>query len=297
MDSINNVDMVRIAHDPDQEKENPIKGSDERRQKESPSPIAYRKCSCAGSLAGASLVQSTEYLPSLPQVHLTKTLYRIRDAEPLILGDKHRMSHKDFRQLLSKHMDVYAVLTSDVTDNGAVNIRVIGKPKFKVNCLNGDFFTTAFGSIHSKNLSPFSSDLIGFTLESSNWIVSDFYKMLTVKSDNNEKMSSIEQSIFKKLQKQHLGCNFFAAVTDRDYTKDISRDEAKLIFAKIFDKCFKEIQQMHGKTPHLNCLNTKATIGDLPEILRSHNNGIVGASDGWELNYLEKDLLSNVVWE
>lgn len=301
MDSINNSDITRIAHNPQQEKDNPGKDSAARMHRESTSPIAHRTCNLAGCLAGASRVQSTEYFPDLPQFHLAKKFYRSKDVEPLIFGDKHRMTHQDFRQLLSKHMDVYAVITDAVSESGAVNIRVIGKPKFKVNYLNGDFHTTAFRSIDSRDLSPFSADLLGLTLESSSWIFYDFFKTLTAKSDNNEKMSLIEKSIFKKLQKQHSGCNFFAAVTDRDYTKDITRNEAKFVFAQSFDECFKEIQKIHGQTPHLNRLNAKATIRDLPEILHHHHNDnddrVFVPPGSWGLNYLEENLLSNVVWK
>ena len=299
MDSINISDTSRIAHNPHQEKENPSKGNDDRVQKDGTSPIVHRKCNLARCLGGASPAQSTEHLPDLPQFHLTKKFYRSKDVEPLIFGDKHRITHQDFRQLLSKHMDVYAVITDAASESGAVNIRVIGKPKFKVNCLDGDFCTTAFRSIDYRDLSPFSADLLGLTLGSSSWVFYDFYKTLTAKFENNEKMSLIEKSIFKKLQKQHSGCNYFAAVTDRDYTKEITRNEAKFVFAQSFDKCFKEIQEMHGMTPHLNCLNTKATIRDLPEILHRHDNNdrVFAPHNSWGLNYLDKNLLSNVVWK
>ena len=297
MDSINISDTSRITHNPHREKENPDKGNDDRAQRDSTSTIVHRKCNLAWCLGGASLAQSTEYLPDLPQIHLAKNFYRRMDVEPLILNENHRMTHVDFRQLLSKHMDVYAVLTDAVADNGAVNVRVIGKPKFQVNCLSGDFFTAAFNTISSKGLSPFSSDLIGLDLGSSGWIFFDFFKALRAKSNNNEKMSSIEKSIFKKLEKKHLASGFAAAVTDSRYTEDITRDEAKFIFAQGFDKSFKQIQQMQGKTPHMNVLNTAATIRDLPEILGNHSKVIAGAYSNWALNYLDKDLLRNVVWE
>ena len=146
-------------------------------------------------------------------------------------------------------------------------------------------------------MSPFSSDLIGLALGSSSWIFSDFYKALKAKYNNNEKMSSIEKSIFKKLNKKHSVSGFVAAVTDRGYTGDITRDEAKFIFAQSFDTSFEKIQKMHGKTPDMNNLNTEATIRDLPEILGNHSKIIVGAYGNWSLNYLDKDLLRNVVWE
>lgn len=295
MDSINNSNITRMANNPHQEEDNPGQGSAERIQRASTSPVSYRKCFLAGCLGGASLVQSTEYLPNLPQIHLAKNFYRRRDAEPLISNENHRMTHADFRQLLSEHIDVYAVLTDAVADHGAVNIRVIGKPKFQVNYLSGHFITPAFRSMNSKNLSPFSSDLIGLELGASTWIFFDVYKALRAKSDNNEKMSSIEESIFKKLGEKHsVRCS---ALNHPDDIKDINLEEAKFIFAHGFDRSFKQIQQLHGETPYMNVLNTEATISDLPEILGSHSEKIVGAYANWSLNYLDKDLLRNVVWE
>ena len=76
--------------------------------------------------------------------------------------------------------------------------------------------------------------------------------------------------------------------------EDISRDEARFIIAQSFDKTFKD---MHGETPSLNRLKTEATIRDLPGILHNPNNRVIAAHNIWGLNYLDKYLLTNVVWE
>lgn len=69
-----------------------------------------------------------------------------------------------------------------------------------MNKLNGNFFTPAFGSMGQEDKSPFSSDLICFSLHPISSMTHDYYVKLKRKLEKDEKTSSIERSIFEKLK-------------------------------------------------------------------------------------------------
>ena len=301
MHSVNNGDVSKITYNPHQENKNRnIDNQVSQRESDTNNPITHRTCNTAGDVAASGSVQAARALSDLPSIHMTKKFYRPIDKKTLIIGYEQLITHRDFRELLSKHMNVYAVLTTDCRGKGAANIMAIGKPKFKVNELKKNFFTTAFQSIPTLKETPCSSDMIGFLLCTPPWIVDHFYGNLEKKSANSGIMNSIEQSIFRKLKPKYeaAGMDIHCTVLHKDYLKDISPQEARFIFEQIFDESFEELKTMKedSDTDDIN-LNSKATIDDLPEIIRFYEdkNSLIRYNP-WCLNYLDKALLSNVKW-
>lgn len=306
MHSVNNDDVLKITYNPHQENKNRkidnIDNKVSQRESETNNPITHRTCNTAGDAAASRSVQAARALPDLPSIHMTKKFYRPLDKKPLVICYEKLITHRDFRELLSKHMNVYAVVTTDCRGHGAANIMAIGKPKFKVNELKKDFCTTAFQSIPTLKETPCSSDLIGFLLRTPPWIVDHFYGNLKIKSANSGIMNSIEQSIFRKLKPKYeaTGIDTHVTVLHKDYLKDITPQEARFIFEKIFDESFEKLKTMKEDSDHGdNNLNSKATIDDLPEIIRFYEdkNSLVRYYNPWCLNYLDKALLSNVKWK
>ncbi|WP_422468790.1 hypothetical protein [Endozoicomonas sp. ALC013] len=304
MQSVNSGDVSKITYNPHQENKNQkidnIDNKVSQRESETNNPITHRTCNTAGDVAASSSVQAARALPDLPSIHLTKKFYRPLDKKPLEFGCEQLITHRDFRELLSKNMNVYAVLTDDSRGEGAVNIMAIGKPKFKVNELKKNFYTTAFQYIPTLKETPCSSDMIGFLLRTPRWIVHHFYGNLKIKSANSGIMNPIEQSIFQKLKPKYEagGIHTHFIVTHKDYLKDISPQEARFIFEQIFDESFEELKTMkEDSDPDVNNLNSKATIDDLPEIIRIYEdkNSLI-RHNPWCLNYLDKALLSKVKW-
>ncbi|WBA80873.1 hypothetical protein [Endozoicomonas sp. GU-1] len=304
MHSVNNGDASKITYNPHQESKNQkIDNTDNQvsqKESETNNPITHRTCNTAGDIAASSSVQAARALPDLPSIYMTKKFYRPIDKQTLFIGYEQLITHRDFRELLSKHMNVYAVLTSDCHGQGAANIMAFGKPKFKVNELKKNFFTTAFQSIPTLKETPCSSDMIGFLLCTPPWIVDHFYGNLEKKSANSGKMNSIEQSIFRKLKPKYeaAGMDTHCTVHHKDYLKDISPQEARFIFEQIFDESFEELKTMkEDSDPVVNNLNPKATIDDLPEIIRIYEDkNSLKRYNPWCLNYLDKALLNNVKW-
>lgn len=295
MDGLNNSAAVRITNKPWQGKVTEDKGSNYKSQRKSTSPISCRKCNSVG----ASLVEAGNRLPDLPAVHLTETFYQPKNNQPITYGEKLSLTHRFVREVLSKYMDVYAVITDDVTGDGGNNILVFGKPKFTVNDLSGSFSTSVFGSVGQMDKSPFSSDLFGFSLLSEYWMLNNFYEMLTTKCRNNERIYRTEKIIYEKLQVmfEPQRTSYQMPVADDGLLK-ISRMEAEFIFEKSLGAAINEIKEMRGRNHYKNHLDSKATINDLPEILSFYRDGTArGRYDAWKLNYLDQALLSNATWE
>ena len=299
MHGINNSNASRANYAPPHEPQN-----EENHEELSPGKsgnactITHRICHLAEDVAGTGSVQAAMTLSELPSVQLTKNFYQPQDEEPLLFDDKHLMTHRDFRAMLSQNMHVYAIITDGANGNGARNIMVIGKPNFNVNDLTGNFFTSAFKTFSSLKETPFSSDLIGLSLDSPHWIVHDFYEKLETKAKNNEEMSSTEQSIYNKLHPNYGQCETVNPPSKTDYLNDISPMESIFIFSDRFNASFKELKEMQVNYYHENRLNPKATIDDLPEILHHYKDiDHEGANGNWMLNYLDKALLSNAKWE
>ncbi|WP_257296793.1 hypothetical protein [Endozoicomonas sp. YOMI1] len=305
MHSVNNGDASKITYNPHQESKNQkIDNTDNQvsqRESETNNPITHRSCNTAGDVAASGSVQAARALPDLPSIHMTKKFYRPIDEKTLIAGYEQLLTHRDFRELLSKHINIYAVLTDDCRGEGAANIMVIGKPKFKVNELKKNFYTTAFQYIPTLKETPCSSDMIGFLLGTPCWIVHHFYGNLKIKSANSGIMNPIEQSIFQKLKPKYEagGIHTHFIVLHKDYLKDISPQEARFIFEQIFDESFEELKTMkEDSEPDDINLNSKATIDDLPEIIRFYEEkNSLKRYNLWCLNYLDKALLSNVKWK
>ena len=179
---------------------------------------------------------------------------------------------------------------------------VIGKPKFQLNDPKGNFHTYAFQPIPSLKETPYSSDLFGFSLWHDYWVVNNFYRNLEIKYDNDHQtMNSIELSILHKLKPKYdleNGSNL-RTVTQSDFLKDISPKEGRFIFEQSFDVSIEMMKkQVSVYTGYVNRLNSKATINDLPEILRSYKDHMSrGIYDRWKLNYLDEALLNNAKWE
>ena len=303
MHSVNNGDNSRITYNPQQESKNQKTDAEvSQRESGTTNPITHRTCISAEGVAASSSVQAASPLSDAPTVHLTKTFYHPKDNEPLILGEEHLMTHGDFRDILSKHMDVYAVVTDGTRhDHGAVNIVAIGKPKFQLNDLKGKFNTCVFQSIPSLKETPYSSELFGIYLNQICWIVDNFYRNLEEKNDNDHgTMNLIERSVFNKLKPKYdlEHDSLLHIVTHKDFLKDISPEEARFILEKSFDASIKEMKEKHYSHHEENRLNSKATINDLPEILRSYKDRMSWVEyDSWKLNYLDEALLNNAKWE
>ena len=303
MHSVNNGDNSRITYNPQQESKNQKTDAEvSQRESGTTNPITHRTCISAESVAASSSVQAASPLSDAPTVHLTKTFYRPKDNEPLLFAEEHLMTHGDFRDILSKHMDVYAVVTDGCNDpnHGAVNILAIGKPKFQLDDLKGKFHTCVFRSIPSLKETPYSSDLIGIYLNQMCWITDSFYRNLKIKYDtDHESMNLIEWSVFHKLKPKYdleHGSHQYT-VTKENFLEDISRKEAKFILEKSFDASIERMRKQYS-TPYENRLNSKATINDLPKILRSYKDRMsCGECDSWKLNYLDEALLNNAKWE
>ncbi|MBO9496223.1 hypothetical protein J7438_19385 [Thalassotalea sp. G20_0] len=301
MHGVNSGDVSRNTYNPQQEnKSQKMDTKVSQGESGTTNPIAHRTCISAEGVAASSSAQAASPLSDAPTVHLTKTFYHPKDKEPLIFPEKHLMTHGDFRDILSKHMDVYAVVTDGRHGHGAINILAIGKPKFKLNDLKGKFHTCVFQSIPSLKETPYSSDLIGISLNPICRIVDKFYINLEKKNGNNhETMSLIERSVFNKLKpKYNLEFNSIPhIVTHKDFLKDISPEEARFILEKTFDASIEQMKEQLS-THNENELNSKATINDLPEILRSYKDRMSwGSYDSWKLNYLDEALLNNAKWE
>lgn len=301
MHGVNNGDVARNTYNPQQENKNEkMDTTVSQGESGTTNPIAHRTCISTEGAAASNSVQAASALSGAPTVHLTKTFYRPKDKEPLIFAEEHLMTHGDFRDILSKHMDVYAVITDDRNDIGAVNILAIGKPKFQLDDLKGRFHTCVFQSIPSLKESPYSSELLGISLNQTCWIVDDFCKKLKKKNDkDHETMNSIERSIFNKLKPKYdlKKTSLSRIVTHNNFLEDISPEEARFILEKSFYASIKEMKKQVS-TPHENSLNSEATINDLPEILRSYKDRMAwGRYHSWKLNHLDKTLLKNAKWE
>ncbi|WP_257264520.1 hypothetical protein [Endozoicomonas sp. ONNA2] len=300
MHSVNNgnVDVSKFAYNPHQgnEKQNTENTVYKVSQGESVTtkPITHRICNSAEGVAASFSAQASSPLSDAPSVDLTKTFYQPRVNEPLIHANDLLMTHADFRDILSKHMDVYAVITDDFSGHGAVIILVIGKPKFEVNDLEGKFNSAAFKCLPGIE-TPYSSDLMGFSLEQPASIVNKFYSTLTKYSNDSGKMNPTERSIFDKLKPKYKSNPY--AFSPKDFLNDLSPQEAKFIFEQIFDKSIEQIKKQESSRFD-NSLNSKATIKDLPEILQFYKD-----SKGWgfhhayKLNYLDEALLENAKWK
>ena len=253
-------------------------------------------CKFVGDVARTSPVQATMAPPDIPTVYVSKDFYHPMDEQPLIYGITHLMTHKGFREILSRYMDVYAVITDEMGEgNGAICIKVFGKPKFIVNKLNGNFFTPAFSSMGREDKSPFSSDLICFSLHPISSMTHDYYVKLKRKLEKDEKTNSIERSIFEKLKPFMLRFHYDRfALIDKSFLMDISTEEAKFMFEECIDVSIKQIEGIQGDTHHDNVLEPDATIHDLV--------GLLGIFDdrpefSWKLNCLDEKLLNNLIWE
>ena len=109
MHSVNNGDNSRITYNPQQESKNQKTDAEvSQRESGTTNPITHRTCISAEGVAASSSVQAASPLSDAPTVHLTKTFYHPKDKEPLT-SNKHLITHGHFRDIVSKHMHVYAV--------------------------------------------------------------------------------------------------------------------------------------------------------------------------------------------
>ena len=71
-------------------------------------------CKFVGDVARTSPLQATTAPPDVPTVYVSKEFYHPMDEQPLIYGKTHLMTHEGFREILSRYMDVYAVITDNM---------------------------------------------------------------------------------------------------------------------------------------------------------------------------------------